>query len=69
MDLKAYYRLISSEGKAKNSCRKNASKAITGFAPAADAENYTNYEMDAIIALAVNIPSTSSPEGGLTRDD
>jgi hypothetical protein len=53
----------------KNTCRKNASKTATGFALAADAENFTNYERDDIVAPVVNIPSRNSLEGGSTRDD
>jgi len=69
MELEAYYRLISSEGKPRNTCWENASKTITDFALAASAENFTPYERGGIVALVAGIPSRSSPEGGSTRDE
>jgi hypothetical protein len=47
---------------------ENASKTISGFAPAAAGESYINYVMEGIVVPVVITPSMSFPVAGLTMD-
>jgi hypothetical protein len=66
MELDAYYKLISSETKARKYLLGKCFKNHQRFSLVVAAESSINYKRDVLVVPVVTTPSRISPDGGST---